>query len=968
MSLETTNSWLPRRSAPPVSASRGAHRGARRVRAESDDSRGRFPASVNRKSASSRPGYGSRASPKAPFRNRTSGCRTPRRWQGPALPVDARSAATRPSAWSGRSIVLIPPRERPASRRPGAVLVLSARLDRPAPHRRGDMLPVRGRGSSRELNTDETESEDETRRRTVPRRARGGTDPCSRVPGAAAKRKDKQEAESEPAGLTVERWLVLGPVAHPLPVFHDAEKGGYDLKKLLDETILPARTLRPRDGASVDWFAGAAPAWTVANAGKEGRVGLEPPDGDGPALAWTATWLSVDRWSAFDLILAGGHPRRAWLDGRPLASGGNRRPTRGQGPDRTDHGQASRCSSRRSSIPSATRTGPSGATLRAEGEEPVPDAGGQLDPARPVSLGDILDAPRDHVAGRLARRQQGGGHVRRVVPGTDDTESWVEIRRTTDGAPVESWRGGARRHEGRLEPRRPLRLLRRRRRRVTRAGLDPLPVRRGRPAGPCRCWRRSSGWAATLVSRREGDRLLDHREGREGRAGGQAGAGPGGPLGHLPGQAVPTPRQRARRRPAPADRRRADDLGRGLLARRRPIAVHAQRRAARRSGPTRAPSCGRLDLRSFDATKLRDFLWFSDGAYSPDGKRHPGRRRRHGVRRRGRGSARGRDSQQLRRPAVPVGPGHGRRRADHPRLRSLGHERALESRRTGWIYSPRRTATRARFYRYDPAARAFASAGDRRSSGSRRLDLAERAPVAAVCWAVRPGSRSGWSPSTWPRMRPGPCAHPSATGSPTSGRAAMEEWSFDALPAAARSPAGSTCRQGFDPSRKYPAIVYYYGGTSPVTREFGGRYPKEWWAANGYVVYVLQPSGATGFGQDWSAAHVNDWGKITHAGDHRGHPAVPRGPSVRGPGARRLHRRLLRRLHDDAALDADRHLRRGGLPRGDLVTVVVLGRGVLGRAVQRGGHAPSRSPGIARTSTSIRARCSARTGIECRSC
>ncbi len=64
----------------------------------------------------------------------------------------------------------------------------------------------------------------------------------------------------------------------------------------------------------------------------------------------------------------------------------------------------------------------------------------------------------------------------------------------------------------------------------------------------------------------------------------------------------------------------------------------------------------------------------------------------------------------------------------------------------------------------------------------------------------------------------------------------------------------------FSSSNKYPCIVYYYGGTSPVTRDFGGRYPKNLWAAQGYIVYVLQPSGATGFGQEFSAAHVNDWG------------------------------------------------------------------------------------------------------------
>lgn len=66
----------------------------------------------------------------------------------------------------------------------------------------------------------------------------------------------------------------------------------------------------------------------------------------------------------------------------------------------------------------------------------------------------------------------------------------------------------------------------------------------------------------------------------------------------------------------------------------------------------------------------------------------------------------------------------------------------------------------------------------------------------------------------------------------------------------------------FDPNQEYPLIVYYYGGTNPVSRAFEGRYPKNKWAAQGYVVYVLQPSGAVGFGQEFSALHVNDWGKI----------------------------------------------------------------------------------------------------------
>lgn len=66
-----------------------------------------------------------------------------------------------------------------------------------------------------------------------------------------------------------------------------------------------------------------------------------------------------------------------------------------------------------------------------------------------------------------------------------------------------------------------------------------------------------------------------------------------------------------------------------------------------------------------------------------------------------------------------------------------------------------------------------------------------------------------------------------------------------------------------DETKSYPALVYYYGGTAPVSRAFTGRYPFNLWAAQGYVVYVLQPSGTYGFGQEFSARHVNAWGEYT---------------------------------------------------------------------------------------------------------
>lgn len=65
----------------------------------------------------------------------------------------------------------------------------------------------------------------------------------------------------------------------------------------------------------------------------------------------------------------------------------------------------------------------------------------------------------------------------------------------------------------------------------------------------------------------------------------------------------------------------------------------------------------------------------------------------------------------------------------------------------------------------------------------------------------------------------------------------------------------------FDAAKKYPMIVNYYGGCSPTSRMFQSRYPHHVYAAMGYVVLVVNPSGATGFGQKFSARHVNTAGE-----------------------------------------------------------------------------------------------------------
>ena len=90
----------------------------------------------------------------------------------------------------------------------------------------------------------------------------------------------------------------------------------------------------------------------------------------------------------------------------------------------------------------------------------------------------------------------------------------------------------------------------------------------------------------------------------------------------------------------------------------------------------------------------------------------------------------------------------------------------------------------------------------------------------------------------------------------------MQPWNFTAKDGTVIE--GMMCLPpSFDPQKKYPLIVYYYGGTTPTTRGMTNPYSAQLFASRDYVVYVINPSGAIGYGQEFSARHVNAWGDWT---------------------------------------------------------------------------------------------------------
>jgi dipeptidyl aminopeptidase/acylaminoacyl peptidase len=64
---------------------------------------------------------------------------------------------------------------------------------------------------------------------------------------------------------------------------------------------------------------------------------------------------------------------------------------------------------------------------------------------------------------------------------------------------------------------------------------------------------------------------------------------------------------------------------------------------------------------------------------------------------------------------------------------------------------------------------------------------------------------------------------------------------------------------GFDAKFRYPTLLRNHGG--PVSQyDFGFRFDAQLFAANGYVVVMMNPRGSSGYGQDFSVALWADWG------------------------------------------------------------------------------------------------------------
>ena len=672
------------------------------------------------------------------------------------------------------------------------------------------------------------------------------------VPAAARKR----PAETPPP---IAAWLQLGPVTDALPVFHDAGARGMTAGATLEAERLPETGGEVRAGAVVGWFGGLWQAWTEVAPDATGLVTFARPVDTGPArpaTAWLVAHATVDRLTEVNTVVAGTRPRAMWVDGARQASGGGEPDAAVEATLRLEPG-------RHTFVLRSIDDGEgSGAwTLGLEIRPPKEDGdppvlAWTIDPARELTILDVIDSPQVRSLalspdGRLAALS-----LARTVAGTDDTETWVEVRRAADGTLVRAWRGAGAPKSVRWSP--------------TGNRLSYIGTAAGEKRSTIWVHDLDTGaetaiveavehltdyaWSPTgetvvYTTTVEADKdetgikrlqsLLDRQTGYRDKSVLHMVTVPGG----VRRQLTAGPESATLYDIAPDGRRVL--FGRSLedLSRR----------------PYTVTELWEADLATLDSRRLLNAPFLRSAVYAPDGERllvlgGPSMFARAGA---------------TTPPDVIPNDYDGQLYIWRPGANGVDAitrdfdpavEDAAWSAADDKIYVLAEDRDQKRIFRYDPGTRAYETLDLGGIEVATEMDVATRTPRVLVAGTgVWQGQRV---------MLVEESGRASVVADPTAERL-RDVRRGDVMPFSFQSPKGRTIDgrvylpTGFDPDRKYPVIVYYYGGTSPTSRDFGGRYPKEWWAANGYVVYVPQPAGATGYGQEFSALHVNTWGKET---------------------------------------------------------------------------------------------------------
>ncbi len=664
----------------------------------------------------------------------------------------------------------------------------------------------------------------------------------------------KEAAEDKTVTIRIEDWLLLGPISSPLPAFSDEGKKKIDAASLLAYEDIPIDKLKPLAGIDMNLIGGAIGRWVKVSAD---TAGVDLPAGtDAPLVAYLAAYVEIDRWMEIDVKAKSTHPFELSIDGSSVVKA--KKPAKG-GDRNTKSGSVKLARGKHLVIaktvfvPADTIT-PWFLDITFEVErtyESEPTL--SLVPDHSLSHEDILNTPSMSGIDLSPDGSLIALFMRQYKNQEGDAERWLEIRDSKRGELVRTIKDLTSFSSVQWAP----------------TGRRISYVTRTKKKGTVRIIDLDTGTAESVIEEVE-------------ELGGYRWAPDGSYIVYSVTEKPEKDKTGVKRLRGLQDRRR-NGRDRSFLYISTVPGGHTRRLTAGNYGsyvhdihpdgkkllvgrsiedlserPYGKSELILLDLAEQRAEILWKGPWLRRASWSADGKKMLILAGPSSFGEKGKNVPEGVIPNDYDTQAYIFDPVT---REVEPLTRDFSP--AIQSARwakwDGNIYFVVEEKSYQYLYRYEPKKKRFRRIDlgfDYLGSG----DFALEKPLAAFVGlgAINP-PRLYTIDLAKDRVR---LIHdPSADIFLNVTLEDVEDWNFTA-------PSGTTIEgrihfpPHFDPSVSYPCIVYYYGGTSPTGRTFGGRYPKNLWASNGYIVYVLQPSGATGFGQEFSSRHVNDWGKV----------------------------------------------------------------------------------------------------------
>jgi dipeptidyl aminopeptidase/acylaminoacyl peptidase/thiol-disulfide isomerase/thioredoxin len=672
------------------------------------------------------------------------------------------------------------------------------------------------------------------------------------APAAAAPQdEENQDAATEKADERFARvtdWLVLGPVTVPLPAFHDETKKKFDAAWLLGYSHLDPARLIPVEGGLEGVPGAGEAAWTIFPAD---TAGITVPYNDkAPGITWMAAWVEVPRWMKIDLKASSSEPFEIFIDGKSVVKG-----TKGGGKEKSGNAKIEKGKhlilAKTVYMPADTARAWNFDAKIAAGEDFEATPVLSLDPETGMTLSQVMDVPGASGIdvspdGSLVKIS-----ISRMTPPEGKRERWIEIRSLPKGDLVNrimdtqigstQWIPGTRKisyvSDGRF------RVLD-----IDTGSTETLVEDLGKDFGGYD-WSPKGDWIIYSVNKRpeKDSKGVKRHLGIYDRTS----YGRSSSTLHIMSIPDGVSRQVAAGKYSSYVYDIHPDGYRVIIGRR------WEDLDERPFGTTELLL---MDLRDQSVEQLFEGHWLGSVQWSPDGDRllitagpstfgDIGRDLPEGV------IPNDYDSQ------VYIFDPETKEVEPITREFDPAVNRAIWAKFDKKIYLVAEDTEFVKLFRYDPKKGRFTEL-DIGVEVIRSGDIAESKPVGVFTGSGATHPQRIYSvelKSSEPKVRM--IDEPGAELFRYVKLGRVDPWHFTS--SAGREIVGRVhYPPDFDPGKTYPCIVYYYGGTSPVDRTFGGRYPKNLWAAMGYVVYVLQPSGATGFGQEWSARHVNEWGSI----------------------------------------------------------------------------------------------------------